>query len=177
MLVKRIASHGAPPSAAWEWRMKAQNEQPNHEPPQATPTPSAPPSISLKFASKVVTTGRKINFQFLANEGFSIGDQLKDMSWGYLYLLDLPTYPNLVRKFYSTLTRGSNGFVSNVRVKEKNYYCRLHISLTSKCKARRRMGVRNDQAQNHQSLTTTNTPILRVQNWRACRLTFFDPSS
>ena len=62
MLVKRGASRGVLPLATQEQRMKAQNEQPSHKPLQETPTASAPPSISLKFASKVITTRRKINF-------------------------------------------------------------------------------------------------------------------
>ena len=37
-----------------------------------------------------------------------------------MYSLDLPTYPNLVRKFYGTLARGSHGFVSTIRGKEIN---------------------------------------------------------
>ena len=125
MLVKCVGSHGVPPSTAREWRSKAKNEQLSHEPPQASPTPLASSLISPKFASKVVTTDRKINFWFLANKGFFIGDQLKDMSWRYLFSLDLPTCLNLVKEFYSTLARGSNRFVCKLRGKEINIIANL----------------------------------------------------
>ena len=37
------------------------------------------------------------------------------MSWGFLCSLNLPTYPNLVRKFYGIITRGSGGFHCKLR--------------------------------------------------------------
>ena len=37
------------------------------------------------------------------------------MSWEFLCSLDLPTYPSLVREFYSSLTRGSGGFTYTIR--------------------------------------------------------------
>ena len=42
----------------------------------------------------------------------------KDRVWGWvitLYSLDLPTYPNLVREFYGSITKGSGGFQCKLR--------------------------------------------------------------
>ena len=37
------------------------------------------------------------------------------MSLETIYNLEVPIYPNLIRKFYGTLDRGSSGFICTVR--------------------------------------------------------------
>ena len=56
-----------------------------------------------------------MDFNFSRNEGFIIGEKLKSLFLEILCILDVPTYPSLVREFYGTLARGSGGFTSRVR--------------------------------------------------------------
>ena len=51
------------------------------------------------FAKKI-SIGRNIDFNFLPEEGFSIGQKIKILGWDYFCSLDKATYPNLVREFY-----------------------------------------------------------------------------
>ena len=77
-------------------------------------TSQAPPTL-IPGAYKQILTRRRIDFTFLSREGFIIGEKIKRMSWGYLYSLDLPTYPSLVREFYTSIARGSRGFHCKLR--------------------------------------------------------------
>ena len=60
------------------------------------------------------------DFDFLKSEDFEIGECLKFQGWEYLcYDIDLPTYPNLVRKFYTNVIvslRSSKTKVKGVRI-------------------------------------------------------------
>ena len=55
------------------------------------------------MADRVVTTGRKLNFDFLAQESFQIGDWLKVQGWEKFCSLDIPIYPRLVKSFFEHL--------------------------------------------------------------------------
>ena len=79
------------------------------------------------------------------------------MSWGYLCSLDLPTYPNLVRKFYSTLARGSNGFICEVRGKEMNIIGNLIMHIFD-------MSIEGDAPTIHNERETTLKLILGRKN-------------
>ena len=61
--------------------------------------------------------GRKIDFSFLENEGFQIGNKIKKMTWGFLYSLDVPTHPGFMREFYNALGQVANGFICTVKEK------------------------------------------------------------
>ena len=66
--------------------------------------------------------GRKIDFTFLKNKGFDIRNKLIKMSWGFVYSLDVPTYPRLVKEFYNTLEELEYGCQCMVQGR------RLHIT-------------------------------------------------
>ena len=59
--------------------------------------------IPDKCSNKPITMSRTIDFTFLENEGFNFGNKLIKMSWKFLCLLNVPTYPSLVKEFYNTL--------------------------------------------------------------------------
>ena len=99
-----------------EHRTKARHDAPRH--------PSSPPPIetlvphtipSNPCTNKQITPRRKLSFEFLRVEGFSIGDNLKNMYFETLYNLDILIYPNLVKEFYGALSRGFSGFTSTIR--------------------------------------------------------------
>ena len=62
-----------------------------------------------------MTTERYVSFQFLHEEGFSIGENLMAIGLEKFCFLNLPTYPNLVRKFFGTAARTPNRVVGIVR--------------------------------------------------------------
>ncbi|XP_038972044.1 uncharacterized protein LOC120104630 [Phoenix dactylifera] len=85
---------------ATERRSKARNDVP-------PPRPHAPsPPRQVPLVTRRVSLGRKIDFDFLEAQGFTIGLKLKAMGWETLCSLDIPTYPNLVRHFYANLKTG-----------------------------------------------------------------------
>ena len=99
-----------------EHRTKAQHDDPRHPaspPPVKTSVP--PPIPSNPCSNKQIVHEKKLSFEFLRVEGFSIGDKLKNMSLKILYNLDVPIYPNLIKEFYGILSRGSSGFTCTVR--------------------------------------------------------------
>ena len=55
------------------------------------------------MADRVVTSGRKLDFTFLSQENFQIGDWLKAQSWEKFCTLDIPVYPRLVKSFFEHL--------------------------------------------------------------------------
>ncbi len=94
-----------------ERRSKARNE-PARPPP---PVPSPPrPVPSRPCAGRAVSTGRKFAFDFLSEEGFTLGHRLRAQGLELLCSLDLPTYPGWVKKFYGTVARGSGGIQETV---------------------------------------------------------------
>ncbi len=113
-----------------ERRSKAQNEPVRSPPPVFSPPRSIP---SRSCAGRVVSTGRKVDFDFLSHEGFTLGHRLRVQGLEYFCSLDLPTYPGLVRKFYGTVTRGGGGIqrrVANIPICiSENLIARvLHLS-------------------------------------------------
>ncbi len=94
-----------------ERRSKARNEP--VRPP--SPIPSPPRSVSSRScARRVVSTGRKVDFDFLSREGFTLRHHLRAQGLDFFCSLDLPTYLGLVREFYGTVTRGGGGLQERV---------------------------------------------------------------
>ena len=60
------------------------------------------PALQL-MADRVVTTGKKLDFNFLAQESFQIGDWLKAQGWEKFCSLDILTFPRLVKSFFEHL--------------------------------------------------------------------------
>ena len=60
-------------------------------------------------------TEQCVSFAFLYEEGFTIEKNPIAIGLKKLYSLNLPTYPNLVREFYGTTAKTSNGVVGTVR--------------------------------------------------------------
>ena len=89
-----------------ERRTKARHEGPTREQPS---TSQALPTLILDVG-KSITIGKRIDFEFLIREDFSIEVKIKNMSLRFFYSLDLPIYPNFVKEFYGIITRGSEGF-------------------------------------------------------------------
>ena len=65
--------------------------------------------------SKIITIERCVSFEFLHEDGFTIGEKLIAIGLEKLCSLNMPTYPNLVREFYGTATKTPNGVVGAVR--------------------------------------------------------------
>ena len=93
---------------------KAQHERNVLQPSGESQIPSPQALITDKCFNKKITTGRKINFTFLENEGFDFGNRLIKMSWRFLCSLNIPTYPRLVKEFYNTLVEVEDGCRSMV---------------------------------------------------------------
>ena len=120
--------------------MKYQNDQKVYRPPSmsiAPPStfvaPQSPPPTMDKSAEKAITTGRKINFSFLLQEGFQVGEMMKKMTWKVLCSLDQPNYPALMKKFYNIFAKENNGIygiVSGITIKIDEEILRriLHMS-------------------------------------------------
>ena len=79
------------------------------------PSASQVPPILILGIGKQISTRRRLYLTFLSREGFTIGEKIKKISWGYLYSLHLPTYLSLVRDFYASVARGSRGFHCKLR--------------------------------------------------------------
>ena len=60
-------------------------------------------------------TRRCVNFEFLHDDGFTIGEKLITICLEKLCSLNLPTYPNLIREFYGTTAKNPNGIVRTIR--------------------------------------------------------------
>ena len=82
---------------------------------KASPPPDQAFTSSIPCTSKIITIRRYVSFTFLHEEGFSIGENLAAIGLEKLYSLNLPTYLNLVREFFGTTTKTSNGVVGTVR--------------------------------------------------------------
>ena len=61
------------------------------------------------LSTKKIFAGRNIDFDFLAEEGFTFGQKSKTLDWDYLCSLDKPTYPDIVKEFYMNLGSGDSG--------------------------------------------------------------------
>ena len=82
-----------------EHRTKARHDPPRRPPSPPPPEPTIPfPIPSYHCTDKQIAPGRKLSFEFLREEGFSIGDNLQCMSFQTICSLDVPIYPNLVKK-------------------------------------------------------------------------------
>ena len=67
------------------------------------------------LSAKKISIDKNIDFNFLAEEEFSIGQKIKTLGWNYFCSLDKPTCPDLIRKFYMNLIQGENGLYTIVR--------------------------------------------------------------
>ena len=63
-----------------ERRTKASHERQGQQQFGISPTPSTPTPIPDKYASKPITTGRRIDFRFFQKEGFQTREKIKSMS-------------------------------------------------------------------------------------------------
>ena len=71
------------------------------------------------MADRIITTGRKLDFAFLAQEGFQIGEWLKSQGWEKFCSLDLQIFPKLVKSFFEHLrvrTHSLESVVNGVRI-------------------------------------------------------------
>ena len=71
------------------------------------------------MADRVVTTGRKLDFDFLNQESFQIGEWLKSQGWEKFCSPDLPVFPKLVKSFFEHLrvrTHSLESVVNGVRI-------------------------------------------------------------
>ncbi len=93
----------------------ANDDEERREEPSAPSPPVAPPTVTLSCANRTVTIGRYIDFQFLASEGFSIGERLRAQGWEHLCSLNMSTYPGLVREMFSNMALGDSGYTGYVR--------------------------------------------------------------
>ena len=97
----------------------AREPSPSLDSSSSSSTPNASPVEATSqvdhYASRVITTGRKFDFDLFEREGLLVGSQLKEMGFEKICSLDCPTYPALVKEFYRNLTRGDNGLISIVR--------------------------------------------------------------
>ena len=70
-------------------------------PPPASEAPHSTQTID-KCMGKVIAPGRQINFKFLHQERFQIGELMKGMTWRFLCSLDVVCYLSLIKEFYNT---------------------------------------------------------------------------
>ena len=59
--------------------------------------------VLQSMANRVITSGRKLDFSFLAQQHFQIGEWLKIQGWERFCSLDIPVYPRLVKSFFEHL--------------------------------------------------------------------------
>ena len=64
------------------------------------------------MADRVITTRRKLDFDFLSQEGFQMGEWLKAQGWEKFCSLDIPTFPRLVKSFFENLRIRPNSLES-----------------------------------------------------------------
>ena len=88
--------------------------QPQH--PRVSSKAGSSLSMSKKVLStKKFSTDKNINFDFLAEQGFTFGQNIKILGWNYFYSLNKPTYPELVKEFYMNLSLGDSGICSIIK--------------------------------------------------------------
>ena len=112
---KVLARRKPIPEVPIECRTKDRHDPPScpPSPPPVKPTISSP-NPSYHCFDKQIAPGRKLSFEFLREESFSIGDNLQRMSFQTIYCLDVPIYPNIVKEFYGILSRVFDDFISTV---------------------------------------------------------------
>ena len=66
------------------------------------------------MVDRVVTSGRKLDFTFLSQEHFQIGEWLKFQGWEKFCSLDLPVFPSLVKSFFEHLRIKTHSLESTV---------------------------------------------------------------
>ena len=59
--------------------------------------------VLQSMVNRVITSGRKLDFSFLARQHFQIGDWLKNQGWERFCSLEVPVYPRLVKSFFEHL--------------------------------------------------------------------------
>ena len=67
------------------------------------------------LTAKKISMGRNINFNFLAEKGFSFGQKIRNLGWEHFGSLHKPTYPDLVREFYMNTRLGENRIISTIK--------------------------------------------------------------
>ena len=110
---KTLARRKPIPNVLTECCTMAQHDAPSRPPPVETLI--LPPIPSNPCSNKQIALGRKLTFEFLRQEGFSMDDKLRNMPFETLCNLDVPIYPNLVKELYGTLARSFDGFASTVK--------------------------------------------------------------
>ena len=65
--------------------------------------------------NRSVTSGRKVDFNFLDREQLRIGGWLRRQHWKRFSLLDLPYYPSLIRMFFENMRLGHDSISSTVK--------------------------------------------------------------
>lgn len=79
-----------------------------------------PPSSSSRcvfpfISTRTISNGRIIDFNFLENEGFKIGNLLIAQGWLNILSTRKPIYPKLVYEFYNNIAFGDGNISSNVK--------------------------------------------------------------
>ena len=77
--------------------------------------PISPPQAISTMGNRSVTSGRKVDLDFLDRENFKIGDWIRRQHWDRFCNLNVPYYPSLVRNFFENMTLGHESIVSTVK--------------------------------------------------------------
>ena len=67
------------------------------------------------MGNRSVTSGRKVDLDFLDKENFKIRDWIRRQHWERFCTLDVPYYSSLVRNFYKNMTLGHESIVFTVK--------------------------------------------------------------
>lgn len=103
--LKRKRSVG---ESSMERRSKQRNDR---EAPLAI-RPRPQPHVSM--VNHLITNGRKNSFEFLENEYFKIGNQIRSQGWKKFCTLEVLIYPKLVRSFFENLRFGAETIESTI---------------------------------------------------------------
>ena len=100
--------------------------------------PISPPQAISTMGNRSVTSGRKVDLDFLDRENFKIGDWIRRQHWERFCNLNVPYYPSLVRNFFENMTLGHESIVSTVKdvlivINEDKLSQLLTIPKTGKC--------------------------------------------
>ena len=108
-----------------------------NDPVQQSQLTSPPQAISM-MGNRSVTSGRKVDPDFLDRENFRIGNWIRRQHWDSFCNLNVPYYPSLVRNFFENMSLGYESIISTVKdvqivINEEKLSQLLAIPKTGKC--------------------------------------------
>ena len=116
MAPKKTLAYRQNRKALDEALIEQESQSPQSQLSRVLPEVGSSQTLSKKILStKKISIGRNIDFDFLVEEGFTFGQNIKTLGWNYFYLLDKPTYPDLVKEFYMNLSLEDSGILSIVK--------------------------------------------------------------